>query len=112
MTALSRRDFFSRFIPRGSEPVTEMPVAVASGPQIAIIQGRHCLAYQSSFCSTCKERCPENGAIITERGIPRIVADLCTGCGICHELCPAPTNAILLTSKPKQSAPNNFRSAP
>ncbi|MGB0259110.1 MAG: 4Fe-4S binding protein [Coraliomargarita sp.] len=34
-----------------------------------------------------------------ERGIPRIVADLCTACGVCHDLCPAPTNAILLQTK-------------
>ncbi|ADE53091.1 4Fe-4S binding protein [Coraliomargarita akajimensis] len=96
--SLSRRDFFSRFIPRSSETavVTEEPVA---GPQVAIIQGRHCLAYQNNFCSTCKERCPVPGAITSQHGIPRVVTELCTGCGVCHQLCPAPTNAILLYPK-------------
>ena len=101
-SSLSRRDFFSRFIPRAPQPEAAV-AAVESGPKVAIIQGRHCLAYQNSFCSTCSERCPEAGAIITERGIPRIVADLCTGCGICHERCPAPTNAIFIKALPKQS---------
>ena len=41
----------------------------------------------------------EVGAIISERGIPRIVADACTGCNICYEVCPAPTNAILMIPK-------------
>ncbi|HAV14459.1 MAG TPA: hypothetical protein DCX06_13360, partial [Opitutae bacterium] len=57
--------------------------------------------YQNSFCSVCKERCPESGAIVSERGIPRIIADKCTGCNICHNVCPAPTNAILMTSPPE-----------
>lgn len=72
------------------------PTKVQPEKQVAIVQGRHCLAYQRSFCSTCVERCPELGAIIVENGMPRVVTDLCTGCGICHDLCPAPTNAILM----------------
>lgn len=62
----------------------------------AIIQGRHCLAYQRSFCSTCVERCPVEGAIQVQNGIPQVLASACTGCGICHAVCPAPTNAILM----------------
>lgn len=70
------------------------PTAPAEA-QVAIIQGRHCLAY-TTFCSTCSERCPVVGAIKVERGIPQIIADTCTGCGICHDVCPAPTNAVLV----------------
>ncbi len=69
-------------------------------PKFAIIQGRFCLAYQGGFCFTCSERCPEPGAITTEKSIPTIHADICTGCGICHDLCPAPTNAILVKARP------------
>jgi Na+-translocating ferredoxin:NAD+ oxidoreductase RNF subunit RnfB len=96
MATLSRRDFFSRFIPKSEE--TSCAIADAR-PKVAVIQGRYCLAYQNSFCSVCKEHCPVSGAIISERGIPSIVADACTGCNICHEVCPAPTNAILMIPK-------------
>jgi Na+-translocating ferredoxin:NAD+ oxidoreductase RNF subunit RnfB len=89
----SRRDWLRCFVPLKSDaPESES----ADVPKKAIIQGRHCLAYQRSFCSTCSERCPVEGAIKVERGVPQIVADACTGCGICFDVCPAPTNAILM----------------
>ena len=91
----SRRDWLRCFVPLKSET----PELVEEGPDVpkkAIIQGRHCLAYQRSFCSTCSERCPVEGAIQVELGVPQIVADACTGCGICADVCPAPTNAILM----------------
>lgn len=105
MAALSRRDFFSRFVPKAPKPVVASNEA--EGPQVAIIQGRHCLAYQKSFCSVCSERCPEPEAIITQRGIPHINADKCTGCRICYDVCPAPTNAILMTKKMQRAAPSS-----
>ncbi len=98
MAHLSRRDFFSRFMPKPDESARP-PKAGADVAQVAVIQGRYCLAYQNSFCSVCKERCPEPGAILSERGIPRIVADACTGCNICLDVCPAPTKAILMIPK-------------
>jgi Na+-translocating ferredoxin:NAD+ oxidoreductase RNF subunit RnfB len=70
------------------------PVAEAQA-KVAIIQGRFCLAY-TSFCTVCSERCPVPGAMKVEKGIPMVVADTCTGCGICHDVCPAPTNAVLV----------------
>lgn len=91
----SRRDWLRCFVPlKSEEPKTVQ--AEDNRPKKAIIQGRHCLAYQRSFCSTCVERCPVEGAIKSEMGIPQIVVDHCTGCGICAEVCPAPTNAILM----------------
>jgi len=68
-------------------------------PQIAVIQGRFCLAYQGGMCFTCSEQCPEPGAITTQQGIPTVHLDVCTGCGICHDLCPAPRNAILMIER-------------
>jgi len=95
--ALSRRDLlFGRFrngVRKALPPKQDIPV---DAPTTAVIQGRHCLAYRDLMCSTCYEQCPEKGAIVTERGIPRVVTDLCTGCRKCHDVCPAPINAILL----------------
>jgi ferredoxin len=72
-------------------------------PPLALILDRFCLAYQGSFCSVCSERCPELGAIIVTQGKPRVNPDRCTGCRICHDVCPAPKNAVFLVArKPRQ----------
>lgn len=59
-----------------------------------------CLAYQGSFCTVCSEHCPVEGAIDVIEGRPRINAELCTGCGICQHVCPAPVNAVLMLPTP------------
>jgi Pyruvate/2-oxoacid:ferredoxin oxidoreductase delta subunit len=38
-----------------------------------------------------------------EKGIPMVVPEICTGCGICHDVCPAPTNAVLVL--PRRRSP-------
>jgi Na+-translocating ferredoxin:NAD+ oxidoreductase RNF subunit RnfB len=108
-SGMSRRGLFS-FLGRslrGPAEATKADVATAvskpgtpappTEPQVrvAVIQGRFCLAY-TSFCTVCTERCPVPGAMKVEKGIPMVVADICTGCGVCHEVCPAPTNAVLV----------------
>lgn len=102
-TDLSRRGFFSRMI----HPLRPTPAVVESAQpvtaKVAIVQGRHCLAYHS-ICSVCSERCPEPQAIRVERGIPMINPMACTGCNICHDVCPAPVNAILML--PRIPTPN------
>jgi Pyruvate/2-oxoacid:ferredoxin oxidoreductase delta subunit len=55
-----------------------------------------CLAWQGSFCTTCVEQCPVEGAIVLELGRPRVVPERCNGCGICVRRCPAPLNAFEL----------------
>lgn len=108
---MTRRTFFASLVPSrwGSRPAS----APASGtpacdtPLVAVIAGRHCLAYQGSFCSTCRERCPIPGAIVVERGLPRVNPALCDGCGICHDLCPAPVNAILMSVTQTSSLPSS-----
>jgi Na+-translocating ferredoxin:NAD+ oxidoreductase RNF subunit RnfB len=62
---------------------------------LAVIQGRRCIAL-TSFCAVCVERCPVPGAMQVTHGMPSVVPDVCTGCGICQQVCPAPTNAVLL----------------
>jgi ferredoxin len=121
MKAISRRDLFRSFFGQNQKngspagvvqdqdkspwPPTEEPEITrgSEGAQpLALILDRFCLAWQGSFCSVCVERCPEPGAILTEKGKPRVNPDLCTGCAICHEVCPAPKNAVfLVTRKPR-----------
>jgi Na+-translocating ferredoxin:NAD+ oxidoreductase RNF subunit RnfB len=84
------------------------PSGTAKPAQVAVIAGRQCLAYQNNFCTTCSERCPVPGAIVIEKGFPRVVPQVCTGCEICHQVCPAPENAILMVPRRLTgSAPNS-----
>ncbi|MAX23981.1 MAG: quinol dehydrogenase [Phycisphaeraceae bacterium] len=50
----------------------------------------------AEHCMICIEQCPEEGALIVEDGMPRVDNDKCSGCGICHYACPAPTNAVAM----------------
>ncbi len=62
----------------------------------AWIQNMACLAHTGSFCTVCSERCPVSGAIEVVAGKPRILPDVCTGCGVCATVCPAPVNAVVV----------------
>jgi len=108
MSTISRRDLFRSLLGRKEKPDAPPPVEEAAQvpskpaddtPQLALILDRFCLAWQGSFCSVCVERCPEPGAILTEMGKPRVNPDLCTGCKICHDVCPAPKNAVFLVAR-------------
>lgn len=75
--------------------------ALAPAPEInrvAVVQGRFCIAL-TSFCSVCVERCPVPGAMVSQRGMPSVVPEVCTGCGICFDVCPAPRKAVLMLAK-------------
>lgn len=101
MSSISRRDLFRSVFGRKAEVAAVSPQT--DDLQTALILDRFCLAYQGSFCSVCVERCPVDGAMVVERGKPRVDPDFCTGCNICHEVCPAPKNAVfLVTRKPRQ----------
>lgn len=63
----------------------------------ASIEPLHCLAFAGSLCTVCSVNCPVTGAIAVEDGKPRIVEPNCTGCGVCHAVCPAPANAVTVT---------------
>ena len=71
------------------------PAPVPAVPMVAVIQGRHCTALED-YCSLCVERCPEPGALHASQIIPMVVPEVCTGCGICQQVCPAPGNAVLM----------------
>lgn len=116
-TSLTRREMFGRFFQpfrAAAQPETfPAPVALPT-EMIAVIAGRHCLAYQGTGCTVCVERCPVNGALKLEQGLPRVVADVCTGCRVCHEVCPAPQNAVRLVPRPPGMAKltNSANSSP
>ena len=103
--SLSRRGLFSAFLKPlqaggdKARKVLATPDPFVRTHQVAVIQGRYCLAYQNSFCSVCYERCAVPQAIALNDGVPRIQLETCTGCGICRDVCPAPENAILLTER-------------
>ncbi len=96
---LSRREWLRTFFSPRPEMAESSPELAVEVPQVAVISGRNCLAYQRSFCSSCVERCPVEGAISSQQGLPRINADACTGCRICLDVCPAPTKAILMIKR-------------
>lgn len=105
--SLSRRGLFNAFL-KPLKPLSERKgkpeerAAAASrrdGTQVAVIQGRFCLAYQGNYCAVCYEQCPVPGALTLPDGLPRVALETCTGCGICHDVCPAPENAILMTDR-------------
>jgi ferredoxin len=115
MSALSRRDLFRSMF--GRRPESAAPPAAAlvtdETPPLALILDRFCLAWQGSFCSVCSERCPAGGAITVEQGKPRVNPDFCTGCKICHDVCPAPKNAVFLVARtPRQGMIAHPASAP
>lgn len=71
---------------------------------VARISPVTCLAHQNSFCTVCSEQCPVEGAIEVVGGKPRIVEEVCTGCGVCQHVCPAPENAVLLMPTARRPA--------
>ncbi len=70
----------------------QLPVKMAR----ALITEPLCLAHMGTTCTVCVEHCPVPGAITLESGKPRIDEDRCTGCGVCHYVCPAPENAVIV----------------
>ena len=80
-------------------PVCEPGVLTFDAPiamGIAKIDSIACLAFQGTICTVCVERCPVEDAITMEAGHPKIDSDICTACGVCLYVCPAPGNAIHL----------------
>jgi MauM/NapG family ferredoxin protein len=84
----------------------EGPPAVKLGT--ARVKKRYCLTYEregqtAQPCRTCIDRCPYPGVAIrlgeAEDGAlphPEVVADYCTGCGLCTFGCPTPEPAIVV----------------
>jgi Na+-translocating ferredoxin:NAD+ oxidoreductase RNF subunit RnfB len=100
---MSRRAWFSRVL-APLKPAAK-PGARSPNPhlEVAVIAARSCLPYQGTPCTMCSDQCPVSGAIAFEENLPIIVPEICTGCRICHVVCPAPVNAILMI--PRRTPP-------
>lgn len=81
-------------VPACEAGVLRLDAPLAMGK--ATIDSTDCIAYQGTTCTVCIERCPVENAITMEAGLPKIDQDICTGCGVCLYVCPAPSNAIHL----------------
>jgi ferredoxin-type protein NapF len=80
-------------------PVCEPKVLSFDAPLamgVAKIDSIACLAFRGTICTVCVERCPVEDAITMEAGRPKIDPEICTACGVCLYVCPAPGNAIHL----------------
>lgn len=64
-----------------------------------------CLMQNRVVCNTCAEKCAR-GAIIFPRSInkdqrPRIISEICDGCGACFGSCPVGAISLILPTGPK-----------
>lgn len=57
-----------------------------------------CLPYQGPECGVCSDSCPVPGALVFDLTRPHIEPALCTGCGLCREVCITTPNSIELFS--------------
>lgn len=55
-----------------------------------------CLRVDGEDCQLCLDACPvrEQAIMLDEHGVVTILADGCTGCGLCVMACPAPMRAV------------------
>lgn len=88
------------------EEELEGPPAVRMG--LARVKPRLCLTWEhedepAQPCTTCVDRCPYPGKAIRmgepaegQLPHPEVIADFCTGCGLCTFGCPSPNPAIVV----------------
>lgn len=65
---------------------------------LAKIDKDSCLAYNEFLCRSCYQNCPIfNEAIVMDDQLrPVVKGDKCTGCGICENVCPLESSAIVV----------------
>jgi len=79
-------------------PLTE-PQQIDMG--VAEVYASSCVRADGETCTLCVERCPYGAAAIVfdDEGPPRVLADGCTGCGVCQLYCPTTPKAIVVRPK-------------
>jgi ferredoxin-type protein NapG len=89
---------------------------------IAIVDSDQCIAYWGIQCDACFRACPlMNEAIVIDHSrndrtgkhallVPRIVPDICTGCGMCEKVCVTekPSIIVLPLAVAKGKAGSNY----
>lgn len=65
----------------------------------ASINTESCLPYSGPECGACDTSCPVPGALKWNMTKPYIDAELCTGCGLCREVCIVDPKAITISSR-------------
>ncbi len=65
---------------------------------VAEIITENCLAHSGNFCQSCINNCPLIGKAIFcgTNGKPEINKEVCNGCGICVQVCPAEPVGIII----------------
>ncbi len=68
---------------------------------VAEVYAAVCVRSENETCTLCVDRCPIGVAAITfmDDGPPSVLADGCTGCGICQMYCPTTPKAIVIRPK-------------
>lgn len=64
----------------------------------AEINSKACLPYNGTECDACADSCPVPGALTWDMTLPIINLLLCTGCGMCREVCVADPKAVDIRS--------------
>ena len=82
-----------RILCRGGNSEAVKKMADYYGPlsckAMSIVSGGNKLCYYGCLGGgDCVEACPFGAMFMNENGIPEVVEELCTGCGICSKACP------------------------
>jgi len=64
----------------------------------AEINSKVCLPYNGLECDVCVDSCPVPSALTWDMTLPIINLLLCTGCGMCREICVADPKAVNIRS--------------
>ena len=72
---------------------------------VASVNKKECLAWQDTLCRSCYQNCPIFDEAITMDENLRPVVDekKCVGCGICENVCPVETAAIVVKAGGRNS---------
>ena len=83
----------SHVCPSGALVPTYVPNDVTMGT--AVLDQKRCVTWLGRACDVCITRCPRPGALVADdKGQVSVVASLCTGCGVCEQVCPTEPTSI------------------